>query len=114
MSNTSVKGSVECFKHCQQLYDIDIDYMEITEDFFANSGSFVPKLQYLRVVTQNKFSDSFTDSLKSLKNIQSVEYIFQNEDYQTIHSQTNYFGKCSSIERFKDMDVIRVPIISRK
>ena len=57
--NGSIKGSVECFKLCKQLIDIDITYDELSEDFFVNIASFVPKLQLLYVSTGHGFSDSF-------------------------------------------------------
>ena len=53
-----VNGSIECFKHCKQLNDIDINYPKLREDFFANIASFVPKLQSLRVITETHFSES--------------------------------------------------------
>ena len=31
-----VKGSIECFKHCKQLNDIDINYRKLREDLSAN------------------------------------------------------------------------------
>ena len=48
-NNTVLSGSVECFKHCKQLNDIDINYPELTEDFFANIALFVTKLQSLHI-----------------------------------------------------------------
>ena len=69
---TVLSGSVECFKHCKQLNDIDINYPELREDFFTNIASFVPKLQSLRIITDQKFSDSFINSFHSLKNIEKV------------------------------------------
>ena len=51
-----MSGNVECFKHCKQLIDIDINYPELTEDFFANIASFVPKLQSLQIST-NKLGE---------------------------------------------------------
>ena len=99
-----LSGSVECFKHCKQLIDIDICYPELREDFFANIASFVPKLQSLRIITDQNFSDSFINSFNSMKFIQNV------------YSQTNIgyrnwcFGKCLSEVKasWKGKHVIRV------
>ena len=71
-TKTVMSGSVECFKHCKQLIDIDIDYNQLKENFFTNISTFVPKLQLLRIITEQKFSDSFIDSFHSMKNIQKV------------------------------------------
>ena len=65
----SIDGSVECFKHCKQLNDIDINYPELREDFFANIASFVPKLKSLRIRTYYRFSHSFIHNFHSMKDI---------------------------------------------
>ena len=52
-------GSVECFKYCTELKRFDINYSKLTEHFFANVATFVPKLQYLKITTEKEFSDSF-------------------------------------------------------
>ena len=87
-----MNGSVECFKHCKQLKELDIKYLELREDFFANIASFVPKLQSFRIITKQKFSDSFIDSFNSMKNIQKVnlriEHIIEDNDKYWC------FGKC--------------------
>ena len=59
MRNTVLSGSVECFKHCKQLNELDIDYRKLREDFFANIASFVPKLQLLKIKSDQQFSDTF-------------------------------------------------------
>ena len=86
-----VNGSVECFKHCKQLIDIDINYSELREDFFANIASFVPKLQSLRIRTDYRFSDTFINNFNSMKNILRVNYVVDSKT-QTIW----YFGKSLS------------------
>ena len=50
-------GSVEwkCFKHCEQLIELNITYHEMREDFFANIAPFVSKLQYLIFKPINNF-----------------------------------------------------------
>ena len=80
--NTVLSGSVECFKHCKQLTDIDINYSELREDFFVNIATFVPKLQSLQITTNNKFSDSFIHLFDSIKDsIQSVKLNEANVGY---------------------------------
>ena len=86
--NRVLSGSVECFKHCKQLYELVINYPELREDFFANIASFVPKLQLLRIKTRNQFSDSFIDSFYSTENIQKVDHRFIRKNYMNW-----YFGK---------------------
>ena len=79
-NNMSVfSGSVECFKHCKQLYDIDINNPELKEDFFTNIATFLPKLQSLNIYTSIQFSDSFIDSFHAMKDIQNIELIDNNE-----------------------------------
>ena len=40
-----LSGSVECFKHCKQLYELDINYNGLREDFFTNIQLFIPTLK---------------------------------------------------------------------
>ena len=81
-----MNGSVESFKHCKQLKELDITYPKLKEDFCTNIQLFVPELQKLRIETDEEFSDSFIDSFHSLKNIRKVILSYQALKY--------YFGKC--------------------
>ena len=86
----TVIGSVECFKHCKQLNDIHISYDGLKEDFFTNIATFVPKLQSLRIRTDEKFSDSFINSFHSMNYIEKI-------DLNINIDSSNYFwcfGKC--------------------
>ena len=87
--NTLLSETVECFKHCKQLKHLVIDYPELTEDFFANIETFIPKLT-LRIQTEQQFSDSFIDAFHSMKNIQKVTINLRYE------YKTWYFGKSLS------------------
>ena len=91
--NTVLSESVECFKHCKQLIELYISYDELTEDFFANIASFVPKLKTLRIRTEKQYSDSFINSFHSMKNLQKVEIALRY--VLNFHSEykTWYFGK---------------------
>ena len=91
MPKNKLSGSVECFKHCKQLIDLDINYDELREDFFANIASFVPKLQSLHIRTDNRFSDSFINNFNSMKNIQIFNHIYGNQ-----YDSNWYFGKSVS------------------
>ena len=86
MPKNTVKGSVECFKHCKQLKHLDINCPKLREDFFANIASFVPKLQSLRIRTDYPFSVSFVNNFHTMKYIQRISI----QDYHW------YFGKCLS------------------
>ena len=77
--NIVLSGSVECFKHCKQLIELDITYPELREDFFTNIATFVPKLQSLRIKTSEQYSDSLIEEFKSMKNIQKVELLNSDE-----------------------------------
>ena len=103
----SVKGSVECFKHCKQLNDLDIKYPEITDQFLANIDLFVPKLQSLHIKTQKTISDSFIDSFHSMKNIRKV-FLTYNENNLNITDKNWYFGKALFEVMSTRRDVIRV------
>ena len=92
-NETVLSGSVECFKHCKQLYNIDIIDSKPREDFFANIALFVPKLQSLEIWTKNQFSDSFIDSFNSMKNIQRVKLRVNNDRNERIETKFWYFGK---------------------
>ena len=92
LPNTAVKGSIESLKHCKQLIYLDINYYRLTEDFFANIATFVPKLQFLIIITNEQFSDSFIKSFNCLKNLQRVEHFFDNANtYRPKNSW--YFNK---------------------
>ena len=111
-NSTELNGSIESLKQCKQLKHLDINYTKLREDFFANIASFVPKLQTLRIETEKPFSDSFINSLHSMKFIQKVSLFVDNLndiDY-TYPSKFWYFGKCLSdvMSSPKANDVIRV------
>ena len=91
--NKVLSGSVECFRHCKQLYELDINYYELTEHFFTNVQSFVPQLKYLKIITQKQFSDLFIDSFHSMKIIQRVELHSDFPEEEDKH-KIWYFGKC--------------------
>ena len=91
--NTVLKGSIGSLKHCKQLKHLDIDYRELTEDFFANVETFVPNLKFLQILTEKQFSDLFIDSFHSLKSIQKVIYYMFNNTNKTTKTKYWYFGK---------------------
>ena len=100
-----LSGSVECFKHCKQLIDIDITYDKLREDFFANIASFVPKLQLLKIVmtqerdlitTIKQYSDSFIDSFHPMKNLQRASITFTNQVERYHENKYWFFGKSLS------------------
>ena len=74
LSETTVlKGSVESLKHCKQLNDLQVMGSGLTEDFFTNIASFVPKLKFLKISTDQQFSDTFIHSFNLMKCIRKVE-----------------------------------------
>ena len=79
-----INGSVECFKHCKQLNELDIQYNALREDFFINIEKFVPKLQTLKIESNQQYSDSFQRPFHSMKNIQSVELMDKNRSQKRI------------------------------
>ena len=112
VSNTVLSGSVECFKNCKQLIELDIDYPELREDFFVNIDTFVPKLQSLRIQTDKQFSDSFIELFlfnKYMKNIFLTFYFSEKRDSDYNHKSWS-FNKCLSDVRTsrKLKDVILV------
>ena len=94
---TRLSGSVEYFKHCKQLIELDINGPKLREDFFANIASFVPKLQSLRILTDKLYSDSFINSFHLMKNIQKIEFrVYNNAPIILTKYWYNiiiYFGK---------------------
>ena len=90
----TVNTSIECFKHCKQLKQLEISYIELREDFFANIASFVPKLQSLCIHTTKQFSDSFINSFHSMKDLQKVHLFVDNRKEQ--NGKIWYFGKSVS------------------
>ena len=55
--NTVLSGSVECFKHCKQLKNLNIIYEELPEHFFINIKKFLPQLKFLKIFTEKQFSN---------------------------------------------------------
>ena len=104
--NILLSGSVECFEHCTELYELDIFYDKLTEDFFTNIQLFIPKLQTLYIETTEQFSDSFIDSFHSMKSIQKVIV----NKYNRNNRKFWYFDKCLTemILNSNGMNVIRV------
>ena len=90
--NRVLKGSVDCFKHCKQLTELDIEYYHLTEDFFTNIESSLPKLQLLEIKSGKQFSDIFINSFHSMK-IQKVVHNIANNKNKTILTKCWYFGK---------------------
>ena len=90
--NPLLSGSIECFKHCERLTELDIKYPELIEDFFATIDSFVPKLQLIAIRTRNQFSNSFINLFQSMKCIEKVEIRYESNNVMVIY----YFGKCLS------------------
>ena len=85
---TVLSGSVECFKHCKQLNELYICCNCLTEQYFHNIESFIPKLQSLVIETEQIFSQSFIDSFDSMK-CMKYSIIHNNSQFNTYY----YFGK---------------------
>ena len=84
ITNTVLSGSVECFKHCKQLNELDITCNGLREDFFTNIEKFLPKLQLLKIESDKKFSDSFIKPFDSFKSVKSVELLDKNKSQKKI------------------------------
>ena len=109
LHNTVLSGSVESFKHCKQLNELDITYPKLKEDFFTNIQLFVPKLLLLRIETRERFSDSFIYSFLPMERIEKI--ILFHKIISNINNQKYYyFGKCLSEVMLspKRNDVIRI------
>ena len=105
-----LSGSVECFKHCKQLIELDINYCELREDFFANIASFVPKLQSLRITTEQQFSKTFVNSFPPMKSMKELNLTVRSEDDQIVYQKSRSFGKFNySKQRSLTTHCIRFP-----
>ena len=109
-TNTVLSGNIECFKHCKQLYELSIIYLNLTEDFFKNIESFVPKLQSLEICRKSQFSDAFIGSFRCVKSLQNIHHINIYDINRTYLSKYWYFGKSLSKVMLtpKGKDVMRV------
>ena len=94
--NSNLILSVECFKHCKQLNELDINYPELKEDFFINIASLLPKLKTLRIKSRYQFSKSFIDSFQTMKNIQLISFSVTDGYNKVIYTKYWYFGKSVS------------------
>ena len=106
---TRIKGSIKCFKHCKQLYELDITSPELSEDFFANIASFVPKLQFLRISTEKQFSETFFDSLKEPKYFQELDYKHTYPGRIIEKSKSMTFGSYGFKLELYFIDLIQMP-----
>ena len=77
-------GSVECFD-CKQPNELHIDYNGLTEDFFTEIASHLPKLRFLYIYTIKEYFVGSCNSFLSMKNIQKIE---------NNSKKSWYFGKC--------------------
>ena len=93
-----LSGSVECFKHCTELYELKIFWAQIRKEFFTDIELFMPRLQYLVIHGNNgvlpyaaDYEESFIELFHSMKFIQKSfhNFISPNFDYAFI----NFFGK---------------------
>ena len=93
-----LSGSVECFEHCKQLYEIIIYHYKLTEDFFINIETFVPNLRHLYIETRKQFSDTFisNNSFQTMEYIQRVRLIVHNYEERKVHKKFWYFNKALS------------------
>ena len=91
-------GSIDSLKHCSRLKYLSITYSKLTEDFFANIQSFLPKLQFLNISISKPLSKSFIDSLKSMQCLQklTVKDLTKMKDNEHIYYFGNYRKKRSS------------------
>ena len=88
-----MNGSVESFKHCKQLIDLDLTFSELSEDFFNNIESFAPNLKLLFISSEKEFSELFIDAFQSMKNLQNVCITYNNKEEKKTHINEWYFGK---------------------
>ena len=105
-----LSGSVQCFKHCTELYELSIAYHEMPEDFFKNVESFVPKLQFLQIYNKIEFSDAFIDSFRSMKFLKNFNHSVFDMNTERHQTKCWYFGKSLSevMSSPNGKDVIRV------
>ena len=111
--NRVLSGSVECFKHCKQLKKLHIQYPKLTEDFFANIASFVPKLQSLRITTKTQFSKSFVDSFPPMISMQKLNFTLLGENSSIVYQKSRHFGKSYSKQKIEKFYLCQFPGKSR-
>ena len=105
---TVMNGSVESFKHCKQLIDLSLKFSELSEDFFIDIESFVPKLQLLDISSKKWFSESMANSFTKMNNLQNVYIAYDSEEAENI--MVWYFGKhlYEVMSRSEQSHVIRI------
>ena len=105
-----MNGSVESFKHCKQLIDLDLRFPDLSEEFFIDIKFFLPKLEFLIISLEKELSDSFIDSFQLMKNLEYVFSIYHNKEEKKIHTKNWYFGKhlYEVMSRSEQSNIIRV------
>ena len=91
--STVLSGSVESFKHCKQLIDIEICYPELTEDFFTVIASSLPKVKRLVISTKQQFFDLFIDLFRPIKSIEYVYLHINNSTNRMTQTKKLFFGQ---------------------
>ena len=71
-----LEGSVECLRKCSELTTLDIDYSELSENFFENIESILPKLRFLNVSNSHSnrrlFLNHYSDSIQLMPNLRRL------------------------------------------
>ena len=64
--------TIECLKNCQELKRFEIFATDLTEDFFANIHTVLPKIRFLSISCSKPISKSFIASLQSMEYLQTI------------------------------------------
>ena len=88
-----MNGSVDSFKHCKQLINLNLRLPKLSKDFFINIESFVPKLQLLYISSEKDFSETIPDSFTKMINLQKVSIVYDNVNEKKTYVKHWGFGK---------------------
>lgn len=71
------------------------------KEYFINNGF---KISYI-TEKYTKFSNSITEKMESiyLYNNQTIKILAPNRDFNNLHFETKYFGKCLTVNEFNEI-----------
>ena len=83
----TLRGTIVCLRHCTRLKQFLIKYPRLTESFFTGIQTVLPNIRILKMFTNEEISDSFAESLSSVKSLESAVIVTPDK------KREYYFGK---------------------
>ena len=83
-----LRPGIKFLIECPKLKKLVINYTELTESFFKDIHSSIPRIEFLTIDTNQRLSDEFFTSLSSMKYLQRVSYCYGREKTHFYYNQS--------------------------